>query len=683
MADMGESSYPDSQVGSSRQASEAPTTRKRRNARTACLNCKKRKLKCSADIPCQSCLRNGTSCLMNEDTDQRRKHALKRKLSGLEQKGQLLDDLIRTLQTTDEECAAQVLTLVRAHASLEQIRAYLDDVGRSCDDFESTPELKSAIEDFQNLDEIPRSASRPRLDDQKQSEKVIFDVPSTPWTKVTNDDQFVSRLISLWFTWAHPYLNWIDRDLFIRDMLSGDTDAKFCSPFLVNVILADACAYFDYLEVYEDFDEEWPRALDFYEEAKRLLAQQEGKISIVNVQGLCGLYVVSCMIGKDRAGWAYYGQLAYATQELSRRHRLPPDGADEETIRGISAIDNALWGIFNFASVTALAYQKGALISAPRHRHRTPEHDVHQDTWHPYPMGSDVVKSHRECLFTALCDMGQIIHELSLSLFKDNSQTLDIEFSRVAEELHGRLRAWYEDLPDCLATSDATPHVLSLHMNYHTTIQTIFGYLKGVSTSADVIESELAQLDTVRQQAREICLISARKCAGIVDQQRGSWGLDYMPPTNIHWFTVSMYTLLEDLSDDANRRAFISLTIAAKAASHRWVLAKGMLRLVQLTSIQTGVSLPPETDALFSDFEARVWTSQDRRALSSQYPHFTHSMKRGEVGEVELDAFLEKFDDLHIARTSESSVKLEEHGGRGLEEVPEEASEKEDETEWS
>lgn len=178
---------------------------------------------------------------MNEDTDQRRKHALKRKLSGLEQKGQLLDDLIRTLQTTDEECAAQVLTLVRAHASLEQIRAYLDDVGRSCDDFESTPELKSAIEDFQNLDEIPRSASRPRLDDQKQSEMVIFEVPSTPWTKVTNDDQFVSRLISLWFTWAHPYLNWIDRDLFIRDMLSGDTDAKFCSPFLVNVILADAC----------------------------------------------------------------------------------------------------------------------------------------------------------------------------------------------------------------------------------------------------------------------------------------------------------------------------------------------------------------------------------------------------------------------------------------------------------
>lgn len=220
-------------------------------------------------------------------------------------------------------------------------------------------------------------------------------------------------------------------------------------------------------------------------------------------------------------------------------------------------------------------------------------------------------------------------------------------------------------------------------MNYHTTIQTIFGYLKGLPTSEEATEGELARLESIRQHAREHCLSSARKCAALVEQQRADWGLDYMPATNIHWFTVSMYTLLEDLSEDANRRAFISLTIAAKAASHRWVLASGMLRLVQLTSINTGVSLPPETEALFSDFEAKVWTHQDRRALSSQYPHFTHSMKRGGVDEVELDTFLEKFDDLHVKRTSRLSVKSEEFGGGGLGEASGEASKKEDESEGS
>jgi hypothetical protein len=56
------------------------------------------------------------------------------------------------------------------------------------------------------------------------------------------------------------------------------------------------------------------------------------------------------MIGKDRTGWVYYGQLVYAAQELSRKHQAPPDDADEEAIHKNSAIDNAIWGIFNFAS---------------------------------------------------------------------------------------------------------------------------------------------------------------------------------------------------------------------------------------------------------------------------------------------------------------------------------------------
>jgi len=162
-------------------------------------------------------------------------------------------------------------------------------------------------------------------------------------------------------------------------------------------------------------------------------------------------------------------------------------------------------------------------------------------------------------------------------------------------------------------------------------------------------ESDSAELEKARQQARERCIDSACINAALVDQQREAWGLDYMPPVNIHWFTVSMYTLLEALDDEENRDAFVSLSIAAKAASHRWALGKGMLRLVQLTAKQMEVSLPPETEALFSDFEAKLWRHQDRKALSSQYPHFTHSMKRGQVDEIELDTFLERFDDMQVS----------------------------------
>lgn len=120
-----------------------------------------------------------------------------------------------------------------------------------------------------------------------------------------------------------------------------------------------------------------------------------------------------------------------------------------------------------------------------------------------------------------------------------------------------------------------------------------------------------------------------------------------MAPVNIHWVTLSMFTLLEDLDEEKSRDAFVILSIAAKAFTHRWSLGKGMLRSIQLTSKRMGIQLPPETDALFTDFEYS-WSSEDREALSSQYPNFANSVKRGQVDEIELDKFLAKFDNIYL-----------------------------------
>jgi hypothetical protein len=136
-----------------------------------------------------------------------------------------------------------------------------------------------------------------------------------------------------------------------------------------------------------------------------------------------------------------------------------------------------------------------------------------------------------------------------------------------------------------------------------------------------------------------------------------------MPPVNAQWITVSMFTLLPYLEDDErNRKAFTSLSIAAKAFSNRWSLGKGMLRLFQVTSKQMEIKLPTETDALFIDFETNVWSREDRKILSSQYPNFINSMRGGQVDDVELDMFLNKFDDLHLdddADGSEGEVTVE------------------------
>jgi hypothetical protein len=58
--------------------------------------------------------------------------------------------------------------------------------------------------------------------------------------------------------------------------------------------------------------------------------------------------------------------------------------------------------------------------------------------------------------------MGEIIYELSLGLFKNQHRKLDTEFAQLAQKMFLQLKAWYDELPDCLATIEATPHVLSL-----------------------------------------------------------------------------------------------------------------------------------------------------------------------------------------------------------------------------
>ena len=179
-------------------------------------------------------------CTIDETSDQRRKQVLKRKLDSLDEKGRLLDRLVSTIRESDKMSAVQIVNLIRGHATLEELRVFIDDMLERSR-LDKTPDVVEVCNDLQRLHESERRSIRHRPNANQVSDIVLFRVPAFPWTTVTEDNDFVSHLLSLWFTWTHPFLNWIDRDLFIREMQSKDLDATFCSPFLVNIMLADAC----------------------------------------------------------------------------------------------------------------------------------------------------------------------------------------------------------------------------------------------------------------------------------------------------------------------------------------------------------------------------------------------------------------------------------------------------------
>lgn len=191
-------------------------------------------------MPCENCNKRGEICTIDEDSDQRRKCVLKRKLEVLEDKGALLDQLVHALRDYDKTVAAQVVNLIRSNATLREIGAYIDDIPAR-PKLEKAAELTDVCSGVQQRHESRKRARADARDESELFHNVLFHVPAHPWTSVTDDDGWVSHLISLWFTWSHPFLNWIDRDLFVESMQSGDLNSPYCSPFLVNIILAGAC----------------------------------------------------------------------------------------------------------------------------------------------------------------------------------------------------------------------------------------------------------------------------------------------------------------------------------------------------------------------------------------------------------------------------------------------------------
>jgi hypothetical protein len=71
-------------------------------------------------------------------------------------------------------------------------------------------------------------------------------VPARPWTVLAGDG-LVSELVSAFFTYDHcSGIPFVDQECFLADMRAEDiTQARFCSPFLVNAICALRCVSVD------------------------------------------------------------------------------------------------------------------------------------------------------------------------------------------------------------------------------------------------------------------------------------------------------------------------------------------------------------------------------------------------------------------------------------------------------
>ncbi|PYI00418.1 C6 transcription factor [Aspergillus sclerotiicarbonarius CBS 121057] len=513
----------------------------------------------------------------------RRKLAHKRRIDKLEEERDHLQQIVEALRDSSDDKALQLLNLIRSQVPLAEVQLYIQH-RMTEQDCRQSP-IWSEVSD---RSDSHGPSLRHALSIQRLVDTPLFRIPAKPWTSVTESDDFVSHLVSIWLTWSQPLYNWVDRDLFLRDAQAGKMDSPFCSPFLMNCILTEACFYSDYPEAYADPTDRNSKGLHFYEEAQRWYTKVEGQLDLPTLQG-CGLLVTcKAVFGKDRAAWWHLNLLRSLAADYTETYPLPAT----ETLE--SRADNyAIWGIYNLTATASICLMKH-LALAPPDRPRPPCNHNPDDTWVPYPHRASPVQSHISCVFNGFCELSTIaIHATSL-VFGSEPKPSPEDLTHILKEVRTRLDQWRDNLPECLIVENITvPHALTLHMFYNTTIMTLWGLLQETDS-------------TTAHAAREIRLEAAESFVQLLRIHRAKWGIDYISIPTITCLITTLFTLLDDLDNPNYKSAFTELCVIARAIYRKWAPMKGLMRMLQTSTQKNAVSLPPEIHTLFVDFEVTI-----------------------------------------------------------------------------
>jgi hypothetical protein len=125
------------------------------------------------------------------------------------------------------------------------------------------------------------------------------------WTTVTQDAELINHLLQLYFCWVHPFYVLFSEECLRHDMASGRS--KYCSPLLINTILAVACNYSDRPEARTNPTDPLTAGNHFFAEARRLL-NEDDRTCLTTVQALAVMSLREASCARDSPGFQYIGR---------------------------------------------------------------------------------------------------------------------------------------------------------------------------------------------------------------------------------------------------------------------------------------------------------------------------------------------------------------------------------------
>ena len=292
------------------------------------------------------------------------------------------------------------------------------------------------------------------------------------WTTVTQDKDLILHFMNMYFCWHYAYFTTLSKELFYRDFLTGSS-SQYCSPLLVNVMLALGCHFSSKPAARKDPEDSGTTGDHYFAEAKRLLYQDDefADAKLCTVQGLALMSVREAGCGRESKGWVYSGMSFRMASDLGLNvDAQPMNEASRLSDENIDARRITFWGCFLFDKCWSNYLGRQPQLQSANVMVKKPDVFPSEDSemWSPYT-DSGIVQANAQPARTRavaiqISKLAEISGDLLSSFY--NPQLLDKPLNKQAElkklsDIHTRLEAWKKDLPSELEPKEAQlPQVL-------------------------------------------------------------------------------------------------------------------------------------------------------------------------------------------------------------------------------
>ncbi|GKT92579.1 C6 transcription factor [Colletotrichum tofieldiae] len=318
-------------------------------------------------------------------------------------------------------------------------------------------------------------------------------LPVSCWTVVSQDNKLLTYLVDMFWTWDGTLSHLIDRELFIGDLsaagpnFSAGQQRGFCSPFLVNTILAVASLHATRKHPDSYSEDIVTLGHKFASHAFELLESEKGVKSLTLLQGAAVLWLFASNEG-SRSSRTQCASLESLLRDTWLALGLETGGSalfkfsgkdDAHDVRIWQAVSHITWGF------TASLHM---LVSRPLIMKTFEDLEAQRGSGSPASVsssGEDSIAnqtSYQLQVFSAKCSLCEIADQF-MSMFVNNGQMLLLD-SGHCTALYNKLLCWKLSLPDHLMTSNSvSSSLLLLQATYDfVALKLLFSYTSHAGT---------------------------------------------------------------------------------------------------------------------------------------------------------------------------------------------------------